>query len=230
MPAPPLLIGADGCRGGWLVALQSRDGTTVSERWRTAQLAAAILAPGTRVVIDIPIGLAADQPRRCDGAARRQLGWPRSSTVFSAPVRSALATDSYSEAQARQRSRLRRGLSRQTYGILDKVRQVDALAGGPGGARIAEGHPELSFQAMAGSPRGLTSKHSAAGRRERLDLLRASFPQLRLDLRPRSVEDVLDAYACLWSARRWAQGRARWLPAHEDQLDLALGRPMRIWY
>ncbi|HEY6538142.1 MAG TPA: DUF429 domain-containing protein, partial [Candidatus Dormibacteraeota bacterium] len=52
----------------------------------------------------------------------------------------------------------------------------------------------------------------------------------RLDPGPAASADSLDAYACLWTARRVLEGRAGWLPAGLDEVDRELGVPMRIWY
>ncbi len=212
-----------------MVALQSPDGSTVHRRWETARLAMASRQPDlAAVVVDIPIGLPDSGPRRCDQEARRLLGWPRSSSIFSAPARALLAAATYQEALALQRHREGGGISRQAFGIMAKIREIDTLlADGP--APLYEGHPELSFLAM-GAGASLASKHTAAGQRQRRQLLEPAFGRLDLNRWGRPAEDILDAYACLWTARRLAEGRALWLPRGQDQVDPARSLAMRIYF
>lgn len=85
---------------------------------------------------------------------------------------------------------------------------------------------------MHGAPL-LTPKRRAAGRAERLALARVLHPE-PLSLRPAgvntgavAVDDLLDAFAALWSARRIAAGVADALPTPAPR-DAA-GLPMVIW-
>ena len=232
MPAIPRLIGADGCPGAWMVALEYEDQSTSLERWETQRLGAIARLPAVAaVVVDIPIGLTATGSRRCDLEARKRLGRARGSSVFPAPLRSMLVARDYQDAQ-RIRCRVEgKGCSRQAFGILARVAEIDRLAGGPGGSKLHEGHPELAFLAMAGDSPPLASKHSPAGRSARWTLLRSWFPLVeQLDpVRP-SAGDSLDALACLWTARRIMRGTARCLPATVEQRDPHLNRLIRIWF
>jgi predicted RNase H-like nuclease len=101
------------------------------------------------IAIDIPIGLSDAGPRRCDALARRRLPG-RSATVFNAPPRACLDhVDDYPGANARARQAGDQGLSRQSFGLLAKIREVDEFwpeAPGP----IYEVHPELSFARLNG--------------------------------------------------------------------------------
>ena len=78
-----------------------------------------------------------------------------------------------------------------------------------------EVHPELSFLALAGASRALPPKRRTDGLRVRRELLAAVAPdgELRLGAwaaprRDAALDDLLDAYAALWSARRHAAGGA----------------------
>ncbi|MGH7666559.1 MAG: DUF429 domain-containing protein [Candidatus Dormibacteria bacterium] len=226
------LIGADGCPGGWMVALELTDRSLSLERWSTPRLAAASRSRSVAVaVLDIPIGLTAEGPRACDLAARRSLGRPRGSSVFPAPLRPMLSADSYQEAQRVRRGIDGRGCSRQAFGIQARVAEVDRLIRGRHGHKFHEGHPELAFQALSGGATDLASKHTREGRLARWQLLRPDFPILtELDPGPVKAADALDAFACLWTARRVESQRAEWLPRGADQFDPELEVPMRIWF
>ena len=201
-----MIAGVDGCRGGWLVVTDLPDGTTEVAVHRTF---ADVLALGAALVaVDMPIGLPVVGPRACDLAARRRLG-RRASSVFPAPVRAVLGAADHAEALARSRAACGRGLSVQAWNLVPKITEVDeAIA--PGDA-VAEVHPELSFATLAGGPLA-SRKKDVAGAAERLALLRAHFPDVveHLARRPRGCapDDVLDAHAALWTARRIVAGDA----------------------
>lgn len=226
------LIGADGCPGGWMVALEFDDHSTGLERWDTQHLGSITRRDSVEAsVLDIPIGLTARGPRFCDLEARKLLGRPRGSSVFPAPLRQMLAATSYQQAQSIRRRIDGKGCSRQAFGIQAKVAEVDRLLRLGGGAKLHEGHPELVFHELtqgAGLP---ASKHTREGRLARWRLLRSEFSSLdQVDPERASSGDALDAYACLWTARRLVGGSARWVPQEKEQLDPELKVPMRIWF
>jgi predicted RNase H-like nuclease len=99
--------------------------------------------------------------------------------------------------------------SRQTFSIINKIREVDDLMSPAHQTQVMEGHPEVSFAALSGQPL-LWSKRRSAGRLERLTLLRPVFPEVDgwLARFSRFSSDVIDALACLWTARRVRQGDA----------------------
>src|SRR5262245_33074549 len=87
-----LLYGIDGCRGGWVVAsAPSASGEVAVEIVPEFRCILDRVAADSILAIDIPIGIPENEPRTCDRDARRLLGWPRSSSVFSPPCRKALA-------------------------------------------------------------------------------------------------------------------------------------------
>jgi predicted RNase H-like nuclease len=111
------------------------------------------------------------------------------------------------------------GLSVQTWHLVPKIREVDAVADDP---RLVEVHPELSLAELAGTG-PLPSKKTAAGRAARAALLCGWLGDLG-DLP--AGDDGLDALAVAWSTHRWVTGTARELPgvpAYDET-----GRPMRI--
>jgi predicted RNase H-like nuclease len=173
---------------------------------------AAVLAalPDNAVIaIDIPIGLVDEHVpggREVDRAARAELG-PKRSSVFSAPPRCALAARTLHDAR-------RRGarLTLQTLNLLPRIEDVDGVMTPELQSRVFEVHPELSFAAMAGGPAVLTPKRTAAGSKERRALLQRTG--ICVPERPAgaAVDDLLDACALTWSARRVADGIASHVP------------------
>ena len=215
-------LGADGCRGGWVVV--SRDRVAVLPRLD------AVVADATIVVVgvDMPIGLPREWLRDADRQARRLLGRPRSSSVFPTPPRSLLTATTYAEANQRSWSELGRGMTRQTFHLFERIKEVDGLATAmpacAHGDRLIEVHPECSFRVMAGE--ALPSKHTADGIERRRALLLPRFGPV-VDDRPKgaAADDVLDAYAVLWSAERFARGEH--LTLGDGTVD-EHGLPMRI--
>jgi predicted RNase H-like nuclease len=193
------VAGVDGCRAGWVVATEA-EGTLAVEV--VGQFSAVLerVAAGAlnAVAVDIPIGLPAAGSRRCDTEARRLIG-PRRSSVFPAPARGLLGARSWAEAA---------GISRQTYGILAKVAEVDAAVSPAAQDRVVEAHPEVSFTHLAGRPLH-HPKRTPEGRQERLAALSSAFPVLPSGSLPGAApDDVLDAFVLCWTARRFLRRQA----------------------
>jgi predicted RNase H-like nuclease len=207
-----VIAGIDGAPGGWVVVTvgcdvsDEADVRLVPDLFGVmAQIDAGTLAA---VAIDIPIGLAADGARRADVEARRRLGSRRSS-VFPAPVRSVLAATTYEEACSLSRAACGKAISKQLFNILPKIREVDALITPQRQRRMFEVSPELSLAVLAGAPMA-HRKTTPAGRAERIDALGRVFDpgeiERSLSTAPRGAQrdDVLDAFAGAWTARRHA--------------------------
>ncbi len=230
-----IVLGADGCPGGWVVAevaaevaadvaAEGAPGSPV--RWHSVADAEGLLALADRlgaalVAADVPVGLPETGPRACDVAAKKVLGGLSASSVFPAPVRGVLAAPTYAAARA-----LSPSLSAQAYALVPRIRDVDDALRRRGPAvhdRFVECHPELSLRALTG--RALARKRSAPGALQRLRALEREFGPLPDDPpREAALDDALDALACAWTARRWAAGASELLGGETD----ALGTPMRI--
>jgi predicted RNase H-like nuclease len=194
------------------------------------------------IAIDIPIGLpevAGPGGRPADIAARGRLGARRSS-VFPVPARAVLAERDYGMARrvALACSEPPRSLQKQCFNLFPRMREVDALMSPALQERVYECHPELAFWALNGGrplaePKKLRSRPHAPG----LDLRRGLLANAGLPARLPSCEpisgirpgadDLLDAAACAWTARRIALGRAVRLPSEPDR-DVR-GLRMEIW-
>lgn len=228
-----LVAGVDGCPAGWICLTIAEPGATPKIAVYPDAESLLSQAPRPEVLaIDIPIGLTDRGPRLADLAARKQLGPPRGSSVFAAPIRAVLAAGAYAEASEISRAHQGKGLSIQSWGIVGKIRQVDAALRREPSRRewVREVHPELSFQAWRGGVGMPHPKRSREGRLEREALARTRYGPLLERIRPtwrkRDVadDDLLDAAAALWTAERIAAGCAVRHPSSPptDSLGLSM--------
>jgi predicted RNase H-like nuclease len=189
-----MLAGADGCRAGWVLATR--------QRAEVVPTLAPVVARFERVGVDMPIALAVGWGRRCDDEARRLLG-RRASTIFTSPSRQLLTHTDYAQANAASKELFGRGLTRQAFNLLPKMREVVTLAVERPGL-LLEVHPECSFRTMTGHD--LAPKRTAAGFHERRMLIESVFGPVDTNLAGAARDDVLDAYAVLWSVERHQRG------------------------
>ena len=198
------VTGIDGCKRGWVAVTLAPPGISVT----VAATLGALPIDGV-AGIDMPLGLLADGWRDADRLARRALG-RRGACVFAVPPRPVWAMASYAEANRRCRELTGRGLSAQSWGLRAKLMEADEFRRG-GACQLYEVHPELSFAALAGAPLADT-KHSPTGLARRRALLAAAGITLPAGIKGAAADDLLDAAAVAWSARRIAGGTARVLP------------------
>jgi predicted RNase H-like nuclease len=209
------VAGVDGCRGGWVVATR--------QAWRVVPSFATIAHEFQLIGVDMPIGLPVAWHREADRAARAFIR-PRGSCVFPTPPRRLVTHDDYAAANAASRARFGVGLTRQTFHLFPKIRDVDAAVDQESQHRYLEVHPECSFTALTGAV--APPKRTWEGRRHRCAALEAVFGPIDLPssatVRP---DDVLDAYAVLWTALRHQRGESIVLGGNETD---ATGLVMRI--
>jgi predicted RNase H-like nuclease len=219
------VVGVDGCPGGWVAVAWDIERRTLTPtiHWNFVDLLSAH-QHADKIGIDIPIGLAEVVPRRCDIEARKVLG-VRKSSVFPAPDRRVIFCATYGEALALARELSGKGMSRQAFGICAKIAEVNAVMSPSRQDQIVEVHPEVSFWRMAHRQPMQFPKKRPEGYAERLKLLAeaievpaASREIERLCIGPARADDVFDALAVAWTARRAAEGRAQRFPA-EPEID-----------
>jgi predicted RNase H-like nuclease len=234
------LIGIDGCRGGWVCATAPADLATVAFTIvkDLAMVFSGAVREGDLAVIDIPIGLSLREPRGCDLAARKYLQGTRKSSVFPAPCQATTAATTYEEACELNRRACGKAVSRQLYAILPKIRDVDNLMRPDIQRWIREGHPEVTFAALAGGGAGpLPTKKGVEGQNQRLALTRRyirDIDRLRIDEQRRrlgpgnvEVDDLIDAVACLITAFRIMTNTAFSFPKDQGERN-ARGLRMEI--
>jgi predicted RNase H-like nuclease len=223
------VVGIDRCRNAWLVAVGEEALSSVSFRVEVglSGFLAELEAERALVVVDVPIGLSENRPRAVDLAARRLLRAPRSSSVFPAPTRAALAGETHEDASRLNAEASGKKLSVQAFGILGGIRELDGFMTPERQEWVREGHPEVTFAVLSGGKSGIAEpKRTPEGQRIRLDLLRA-----RLDVPDVAAirrqfghgfvgsDDVIDALAMLVSASRLHYGDASILPEDGPELD-----------
>lgn len=206
-------IGVDGCQKGWIsistnsqVKWEIEIFSSIDKLWNKYFNVKLIL-------IDIPIGLRdkGTTPRLCDSAARKLLTRNRSSSIFPTPCRAVLSIDSYPLANEINRKLTGKGLSKQTWNIKAKIKDVDNLLQNNTKARQAfiESHPELCFMALAEGKPLKFYKKTKQGINERINLLNSHFEASKSILKNGlqkfekknvAVDDILDSLVLALSA------------------------------
>jgi predicted RNase H-like nuclease len=231
-------FGIDGCKEGW-ISIQSYDKRvfnpeiheSIKQFWDNHNDASLIL-------IDMPIGLKDEgsEPRLSDKFAREYLTGKRSSSIFPVPCRAVLNTSSYEEANKINRKRTHKGLSKQSWYITPKIKELDNLLRTEEKAKniFIEAHPEVSFTSLNGENPLEYYKKTDKGLQERLTLLESyskqdeSFLEKCLNKFPKSSvvkDDILDAWI-LALAAALGKSRIEFLP-NQYNYD-SKGLPIRI--
>jgi len=221
-----LVLGVDGTPQGWIGVFRHIDDAQppTARFFDTFDDVLTAEEMPDVIAVDMPIGFletATRGGRACERDARARLKG-RTSSVFSAPCRAALGDDDYPSALATNRAANGVGLSKQSFHLFPKMRQIDAAMTPHLQTRIRESHPELAFAILAGAPM-THPKRKAEGRAERLALLESlGYDRGFLDPHPfaRSQvapDDLLDAAVLALSATRIARGHALRLPAEPER-------------
>lgn len=211
-------IGIDGCKGGWIVA-SIRDGKLEIGKFNSISEIAKNI-PFDIGLIDMIIGLPDKKHQfRPDDEARNLLK-PLSSTVFNAPCRKAVEEKAKGKENQTNLEELGKGLSRQTIGIIPKIREVDTflLKNKEYQNRLMESHPELCFVSLTGY--NILSKHYVKGIIDRIEILKKYLPEVTLDLITTETihhkckeDDIVDAICLAVTANFYKQERTQTVPA-----------------
>jgi len=229
------IAGVDGCKAGWFVIIASATRETKTDTFCELNLKNVFIASTfaevlsktsdcSLVCVDIPIGLSDAKPRRCDTAARRILERPRASSVFPAPIRPCLSAKDYETASRICFKQYGKRLNKQSFFILDKIRQVDDLMTPELQHRVREVHPEISFWALNGKKPIQPNKKRHPGHKKRLKLLSGVFPEVEgivnrvCNPKEAGPDDILDALVAVWTAGQVVIGKAGTLP-QDPELD-----------
>jgi len=229
------VAGVDGCKAGWFVAITSatKRNTQPDSSLIFKLKNCLVVTNFTEVLsetidcklvcVDIPIGLSdGDQPRGCDVAARKLLRRPRASSIFPPPIRQCLEAEDYETVCQISQQHCGKRLSKQSFAIMDKIRQVDELMTPALQSRVREIHPEVSFWALNNKKPMQQNKKTSAGRKERMKLLNPIFPNIEKVVgearKPNEAgpDDILDALVAAWTAGQVVLGKSKTLPENPD--------------
>ena len=173
-----IAIGIDGCKAGWFYFRFDDDTISFGVEKKLADILAYVEGEPC-VLVDMPIGLpeSGKTERQCDLKAREALSPGRASSVFPTPCRQSLSATSYEEASQINERKLGRKLSRQSYALIPKIRELDELLASSDLSRasIRETHPEVCFWGLLGGPMEY-SKRTRDGFVDRMRLLKLVEP------------------------------------------------------
>jgi predicted RNase H-like nuclease len=214
------IYGLDATRRGWIAVRQDTESGEIS--WRRALHIGALLEEQPRpavIAVDVPIGLPEDGARSCDVEARRAVG-PRRNSVFPAPLRKVLLAANQGDFPNLRAQVDGKRLSPHIWSVVPRILEVDELLRQDPSLQqtVREVHPELSFAMMNGGTPMKHPKKSAEGRDERAAILTRYFGDVvqraLSDVRRLrcASDDLLDAFAALWTAGRILRGEAITLP------------------
>lgn len=213
--AEPVRVGGvDGARGQWVLAVLDDKSCTATQLEGFGEVVAvAQRLELDAVAVDMPMGLPSSGARPSDALVRDVLG-RRRSTLFPTPPAPVLTASHFDQANRLHREHTGKGMSKQAFNLVPAIAQVRrAVLDAPPDLRrrFHEAHPETTFAVLTGAP--LPPKKTAAGVGRRLQVLAGLIddPAAVLASAPPSCapDDILDAVAVAWSARRHAVGLAR---------------------
>ena len=223
------VVGVDACKGGWVAVALRGDAPPQAHLLPTIDHLERLVPDARVVAVDIPIGLLDNGHRAADQLVREALGVRRNS-LFMTPIRAAVEADDHGAAILLNRSATGAGVSAQAFALREKILEVERWLP-TARCPVVEVHPEYCFAEMdAGTPMR-AAKRSWQGmidRRRMLErhgiVLDAVDPRVGARV---PVDDLLDAAAAAWTARRVLAMSARSLP---DPPQLGPGaRPIAIW-
>tara|TARA_R110002126_G_scaffold53886_2_gene145941 strand:- start:1675 stop:2382 length:708 start_codon:yes stop_codon:yes gene_type:complete len=142
--------GIDGCKVGWLF-ISFDEGNERYQILKTKEELEEKLLETDRTFIDMPIGLEDEEyTRECDALMRKEVGGRYSPSVFSPPIRPALAAPSYVEANMISYEYTEKKLSLQSWNITPKIQMIDDLLTRHSGLqeKVLESHPEHLFMKL----------------------------------------------------------------------------------
>lgn len=215
------VIGVDGCPGGWIAVIWGE-----TPEYRLLPDFAAVLAlTGDIIAVDMPIGFLTTTStggRLAERDLRKFLGTEKGRSVFPSPARATVEANPIDHQTAcrinRAHSNPPKGMSIQCFSILKKMREIDELMTLEMQNRVFECHPEACFAMMSGGAPILASKKTAEGHKQReTALAKCNFPIKHLPVsnypwKEVGPDDLLDACACAWTARRILEKRSTRFP------------------
>ena len=203
------IAGIDGSKGGW-VCVSGYENNYKELKFEKLKEFSDIKSKNFNLVlVDIPIGLDINLKkggRIVDKLARKELLTNKSS-IFNAPSRLVLKAKNYEEANKINKNK-GMGLSKQSWNLVKKIKEVDEFIKNSNKTIIFESHPEIIFQVMK-KDKVSTKKKNDEGIIERRNLLEKNgFNKVFLEKNLLAKDsfykkdDFIDACSLFWSANR----------------------------
>ena len=203
------IAGIDGSKGGWVCVSGYENNYKELKFEKLKEFNDIKSKDFNLVLVDIPIGLDIDLKqggRIVDKLARKELLTNKSS-IFNAPSRLVLDAKNYEEANRINKSK-GMGLSKQSWNLVKKIKEVDEFIKNSNKTIIFESHPEIIFQVMK-KDKVSTKKKNDEGIIERRNLLEKNgFNKVFLEKNLLAKDsfykkdDFIDACSLFWSANR----------------------------
>ena len=243
LPSISRIAGLDGCRAGWFFILLEQDGDAVDFGVVDCVTSLFQQQSISRLWLDMPLGFSDDvEGRACEKAARKMLttnGISRAASVFNPPSRKALYCQTYEQANALNKQVVGKGLSKQAWFIVPKMRELDGFLQRRPDLKdcVNECHPEVAFTALNALVPMRCNKKTPEGYAERLAILRRYYPTAEciindaLALYPRKVlmrDDVVDAFVVAISAK-FSATEFSYLPEQPQYDELGICMRMVYW-
>lgn len=203
------IAGIDGSKGGWVCVSGYENNFKELKFEKLKEFNDIKSKDFNLVLVDIPIGLDIDLKkggRIVDKLARKELLTNKSS-IFNAPSRLVLEAKNYEEANKINKNK-GMGLSKQSWNLVKKIKEVDDFIRNSNKTIIFESHPEIIFQVMK-RDKVSTKKKNDEGIIERRNLLEKNgFNKVFLEKNLLAKDsfykkdDFIDACSLFWSANR----------------------------
>ena len=223
------IVGIDGCKSGWFSVWENQDERIHSSIFSSLNELKNFFKNESQLIIgiDMPVVLSEAIPRQADQLARKLLS-KKASSVFTAPTPEMLDQPNYEKASLVSKRLFGKSMSLQSWYLFPKIKDVQTMIHHED-IQIYEIHPELSFRAMNNEQVILESKKSHEGFAIRNSLLTQHFKnfifeEIRRQYARKDVmdNDILDALAVLWSAKRIQANQASYLPQVPEKPNMQI--------
>lgn len=178
--SPFLSIGIDGCKGKWLSVAISHAGFEVN-LFDNIREVCEHYERADSILIDMPIGLPECANHMRPDAELRKALKGKASSVFNVPCRQEVYQTEYEKASATNHEIMGKKLSKQSFAILPKIKEVDLfLQTNPAWKnRLLESHPEYCFALLNAGLPVIENKQTDEGMIKRISLLEQYYPNSR---------------------------------------------------
>jgi predicted RNase H-like nuclease len=235
-------VGLDWASNGWFGVILDEDTGWETDLFPSIWSLWKYHSDASRILVDIPIGLPANEKRACDVQAKQLLA-QRHRSVFYTPIREAVYEQNLDDAKETNEAAADFSIQNQAWSIVPRIREVDEFLDMYPTARdrVMETHPEVSLYALNGQNALAAGKKTNEGRKRRKALLAEEYPRA-VTIYEESVDryttpdyapmvsgsdDILDALVAAVVARRSSAERMT-LPGAPPTDERGL--PMQIIY